>query len=48
MCEALTSSSTKVCLGHFSLLGQYQNCIVLYLSFSKKTLIFVTIEMMDF
>ena len=44
----LASSSTMVCLGHFSLLEQYQNCIELCPSLSRNALTFMAIEMMDF
>ena len=46
--DALTSLSTKACLGHFSLLGQYQNYIVLWLSFSRNDLIFMAIGIINF
>ena len=46
--DDLASSSTKACLGHFSLLGQYQKCIEFRPSFSRNLCIFSVMEMIDF
>jgi len=44
----LAFSLTRVCLGHSSLLGQYQKCIELRLSLPRKLCIFSAMGMMDF
>ena len=46
--EALASLSTRVCLGHSSLLGQYQKCIKLQPFLSRKLCIFSAMGIMDF
>ena len=46
--DDLASLSTRMCLGHSSLLGQYQKCIELRLSLLRNSLIFSAMGMMDF
>ena len=46
--DVLVSLSTRVCLGHSSLLGQCQKCIELRLSLLRKLCIFTAIGMIDF
>ena len=46
--DNLVSLSTKVCLGHSSLLGQCQKCIELRLSLLRNFCIFSAMEIMDF
>ena len=46
--DILASLSTRACLGHFSLLGQYQKCIELHLSFSRNVWILAAMGIMDF